>query len=60
MKNLYGMTGIEVKIIEVYGNEVEELNNFLKEYDGNIIDVQAIGMFNGFAKFVIMYKATEN
>ena len=60
MKNLYGMTGIEVKIIEVYGNEVEELNNFLKEYNGNIIDVQTIGMFNGFVKFIIMYKATED
>ena len=39
MNNLYGITGIKVKGFGLlYGDEA--LNNFLKEHDGDIIDIQ--------------------
>ena len=59
MNNMYGITGIKVKIIEVSGKETEELDNFLAEYNGNIIDIQTVGMLYGVCKFIITYKAVE-
>ena len=57
MNNVFGITGIQVKAIEVNKNDVTEVNDFLEEYDGNIIDVQIIPMFQGVSRFVIVYKA---
>ena len=59
MKNMFGYTGIHVKAIEVDKNDVTEVNEFLEEYDGNIIDIQIIPMFQGVSRFVIVYKAIE-
>lgn len=59
MKNMFGVTDIRTKIIEVEGDNVGEVNEFLEEYDGNIIDVQTVGMLYGWCKFVILYKAVE-
>jgi hypothetical protein len=59
MKNMLGITGLRTKIIEVQGDSAEELNEFLEEYDGYIIDIQAVGMLYGWCKFVILYKAVE-
>ena len=60
MKNIYGITGIKVKIIEVTANLTRELDDFIEKHDGNIIDIQTIGMMYGVCKFVIVYKATED
>lgn len=59
MKNLLGTIGIRTKIIEVEGDNAREVNDFLEEYDGYIIDVQTVGMLYGWCKFVILYKAVE-
>lgn len=59
MTNLRGITGIRTKIIEVEGVNTDELNNFLEEYDGYIIDIQTVGMLYGWCKFIIIYKAVE-
>lgn len=59
MNNVFGITGIRVKAIEVNKNDVKEVNEFLDEYDGYIIDVQIIPMFQGMSRFVIVYKAVE-
>jgi hypothetical protein len=59
MKSLLGTIGIRTKIIEVEGDNVREVNDFLEEYDGYIIDVQTVGMLYGWCKFVILYKAVE-
>ena len=60
MNNVFGITGIRVKAIEVNKNDVTEVNEFLNEYDGNIIDVQIIPMFQGVSRFVIVYKLENN
>lgn len=60
MNNIYGITGIKVKIIEVNGKETKELDDFLAEYDGNIIDIQTVGMMYGVCKFIITYKEVED
>lgn len=59
MNNVFGITGIRVKAIEVEKNDLTKVNDFLGEYDGNIIDIQVIPMFQGFSRFVITYKAIE-
>ena len=59
MANLRGITGIRTKIIEVEGANTDELNDFLEEYDGYIIDIQTVGMLYGWCKFIIIYKAVE-
>lgn len=59
MNNVFGITGIRVNAIEVNQNDVTKVNDFLDEYDGNIIDIQIIPMFQGFSRFVITYKAIE-
>ena len=59
MNNVFGITGIQVKAIEVNQNDVTAVNDFLEEYDGNVIGVQVIPMFQGMSRFIIVYKAIE-
>lgn len=59
MKNMYGITGIRARAFEVNKNSTEEVNRFLKEYDGNIIDIQIIPMFQRVSRWIILYKAVE-
>ena len=58
--NVYGITGIQVKAIEVNQNDLTEVNDFLLEYDGNIIDIQFIPMFHGVSRCIITYKVFED
>lgn len=57
MMLMYGITGIQVKAIETDHNDMTEVNRFLDEYDGNIIEIQTIPLLYGKARFVIVYKA---
>lgn len=59
MNNIYGITNIRVKAIEVEKNDLTKVNQFLKEHDGNIIDIQIIPMFQGFSRFIITYHEFE-
>lgn len=56
MKNLYGITKVQIEIIEVSGQDAKAVNDFLLVHDGNIIDVQVIGMNYGLCKFIITYR----
>lgn len=60
MNNVFGITGIQTKVFEVNKNDVSEVNAFLKEYDGDIIDIQIIPMFQGFSRWAIIYREKEN
>lgn len=41
MRNLlFGITNIKVKHFSILNNDFSEINNFLKKYDGDIIDIQ--------------------
>lgn len=63
MTNMFGITGIQVKIIDIYKNDMSgetDLNLFLDEYDGNIIDIRTEQMMYGVTRFAIIYKAKEN
>ena len=55
MKSMFGITGIKVRAIEA-GEDMSEVNDFLKEHDGNIIDIQNSPMLYGVTKFIIIYK----
>lgn len=59
MNKMYGITGIQVKFF-VLDNNAKELNEFLQEYDGNIIDIQY--QQNDFAvrQIMVVYKAFED
>ena len=59
MKNLCGITGIRVKTFVVEPNDNFELNTFLEEYDGKIIDISVAGMTLGLCTFVVTYKVVE-
>ena len=55
MKNMFGITGIRVKAIEVDKDDLTEVNKFLEEYDEKVIDIQIIQMMYGKSRFVIVY-----
>lgn len=38
--NLFGITNIRVKHFVIIENDYTSINEFLKKYDGNIIDIQ--------------------
>jgi hypothetical protein len=50
MKNLYGLTNIQT----TYFLDVDDLNVFLLENDGNIVDIQIHGN-----KYYVIYKDVE-
>lgn len=59
MNKMYGITGIKVKFFVCQNGDANELNNFLEEYDGNIIDIQY--QQNNFAvkQVMVVYKGIE-
>ena len=63
MKSIYGITDIHVKgIIINTGNGdsmMDEVNKFLEEYDGNIIDISYVGQLYGQVLVNITYKYKE-
>lgn len=63
MKSIYGITDIHVKgIIINTGNGdsmMDEVNKFLEEYDGNIIDISYVGQFSRQVLVNITYKYKE-
>jgi hypothetical protein len=56
---MYGITGIQMKVIDVHGTDAMDVNLFLEEYDGNIIDIRTEQMLYGVTRYVIIYKAKE-
>lgn len=38
--NLFGITNIRIKHFSIKEDDYTIINNFLKKYDGNIIDIQ--------------------
>ena len=63
MGSIYGVTDIHVKgIIINTGNGdsmMDEVNKFLEEYDGNIIDISYVGQLSGQVLVNITYKYKE-
>ena len=59
MKSLFGLTGIQVRAFEISHEDMSAVNDFLREYDGNVIDVQVVPMAMGLSKVVVVYKAVE-
>lgn len=59
MRNLYGITGLWVKVIDCKGDEVGELNRFLDEYNGNIVEIQTVPMAYGITRYVVIHKAFD-
>lgn len=58
MNKIYGITGIRVKFFVCEDKSTNELNNFLEEHDGNIIDIQY--QQNDFAVKQVMVVYTNN
>ncbi len=55
MNSVYGITGIRAKAFEVNKNDTTEVNEFLAEHDGDIIDIQIIPLFQGYSRWMIIY-----
>ena len=60
MNNIFGITGIRTRSFQVEQNDTREVNAFLKEHDGNIIDIQIVTMLCGYSRWVIIYKKVED
>ena len=58
MNNIYGIKGIAIKTFELgkYDSGMENVDVFLKEHDGNIIDIQTTPMAYAVVKIIIIYK----
>ena len=52
MTNLYGITNIQVDTFYY----IDSLNLFLREHNGNIIDIQAKLDNNGWFKYIVIYR----
>lgn len=59
MNNVFGITNIRAKAFEVNKNDTSEVNAFLEEHDGEIIDIQIIPMFQGYSRWIVVYHETE-
>lgn len=63
MGSIYGVTDIHVKGIIINtgngDNMMDEVNKFLEEYDGSIIDISYVGQFSGQVLVNITYKYKE-
>ena len=59
MNDYRGIIGIQIKTIQVIGNNDREINEFLEEYDGYIIDIQIIpsAKLCDVIKYIIIYQA---
>lgn len=55
MDNLFSIKGIQIK--EFYGMDynIDDINEFLKEHDGNIINI----MYGDKANILVVYKESE-
>ena len=60
MNNVFGITNIRAKAFEVNKNDVTQVNEFLAEHDGDIIDIQIIPMFQGYSRWMVIYHEIEN
>lgn len=55
----YYPAGTQVKMIDIQGTNADELNDFLIEYEGFILDIKPMGLMHGLTRYVIIYKAFE-
>ena len=46
-----------VKVIDCEGDDVGELNKFLDEYNGNVVEIQAQQMMYGITRYIVIFKA---
>lgn len=60
MNHLYGLTGLRVRAFEIQNEDTTKVNEFLEEYDGNIVDIAAVPMALGMTKIIVTYKAVES
>ena len=56
---MFGIHGIMVKVIDCKDDDVKDLNQFLDEYDGNIIDIKTVPMLYGITRYVVIYKGVN-
>ena len=60
MNKMFGITGIKVKFFSCFDKkDLDELNNFLCEYDGNIIDIQYQKSDVLLDSIMVVYKAFD-
>ena len=52
MNNIFGIKGVKIKVFGLIDTFV--INEFLSEYDGNIIDIQTCPCDSG-SKIVVVY-----
>ena len=57
MNKMFGITNNQVKIFSLTNSDqIDGLNRFLKQYDGNIIDIQ----FQDRLRVMIVYQEVSN
>lgn len=60
MKNtMFGITNIKVKHFACKSDNIGEINNFLKKYDGNIVDIQYSQNNFAIVQVLVVYRDTK-
>ena len=59
MQSLYGLTGIKMETLTLCGVDTDEINKFLKEHDGDIIDIQSVPLENNKCRVIIIYRGVS-
>lgn len=61
MANIFGITGLRVAVIDAKlsdtdGRNLDEVNSFMAEHDGNIVEIKTAQMMYGVTRFIITYR----
>ena len=59
MANIFGITGLRVAVIDAKSDNLDKVNSFIEEYDGNIVEIQTTQMMYGTTRFIITYRYRE-
>lgn len=56
MANIFGITGLKVAVIDAKSDNLDEVNSFMAEHDGDIVEIQTAQMMYGVTRFIITYR----
>lgn len=61
MTNIFGITGLRIAVIDAKlsdtaGRNLDEVNSFMAEHDGNIVEIQTTQLMYGITRFIFTYR----
>ena len=56
MSNVFGITNLQIKTFDCFQDELTEVNEFLKEHNGDVVNIQTEAMLYGKTRYIITYR----